>query len=302
MVEDSVVEYLAGLSNTRHAKKIVKHIKQRRSLKQAKLNGYPFLPTPATQGLGGDFPAVGTCRSLITGLVHPLLLAGFMAWLAGTEAKRWLSSQAQRRPVAVASTRRRRDAPGILEQEDELPVVAWCGLETEAPIEGIGLGVDRMRQQRSNAGVLGHGDRSSDGVLQEAEAETAPLVAPVDCQPRQDDQRDRVLPHPAADPLRRFERVDLADGEAEVPGHAIVVTGDEGARRPAPLGLASVSQQPVRERRFAAVEPVDSVMNSKRLRRRQAHLSAQTGRRENRSANPGLSDSGRSSISRIAWY
>ena len=68
------------------------------------------------------------------------------------------------------------------------------------------------------------------------------------------------------------------------------------------LRLMRMTQQPVGERRLAAIERLNPMRCSERLRSQQAHFPAQTGRRDNRSVKPGLSDSGRSSMSRIAWY
>ena len=78
--------------------------------------------------------------------------------------------------------------------------------------------------------------------------------------------------------------------------------GHKGARRAATLRLAGMLQQPLRERRFSAVKLFQSVRRPQRLGGQNVHLPAQTGCRENKWANPELSDSGRSSMSRSAWY
>lgn len=75
-----------------------------------------------------------------------------------------------------------------------------------------------------------------------------------------------------------------------------------GSGRSAALCLARVAQQPVGKGRFPAVEFVQPVVRTERLRCRQTHGLAHTAGREYRSAKPGLSDSGRSSRSSSAWY
>jgi len=102
--------------------------------------------------------------------------------------------------------------------------------------------------------MLGNRNRSADGVLQQTQAKTLSLVVEIDGKPSQNDQRDRVLTHPPTNALGGLECVDLANGQAEVPGNAGPIAYDEGSRRAAPLSLACVAQQPVGEARFPAVE------------------------------------------------
>lgn len=144
--------------------------------------------------------------------------------------------------------------PRILEQKNQLPLVRGRRLEAETTIERLSICVDGVCQQSPNPRVLSNGNRSANSVLQQAETKTLPLVVEIDSQPRQNDQRNRVLAHPATNPLRSVERVDLANGQAEVPGNATSITGDERFRRTATLSLACVSQQPIGEGRFSAVK------------------------------------------------
>ena len=121
-------------------------------------------------------------------------------------------------------------------------------------IERLGIFVDGVCQQSTNARVLCNCNRSANSVLQQAETKTLPLVVDINSKPRQNDQRNRVLAHPATNPLGSIERVDLANCQAEVPGDAVSIAGDERFRRTATLSLACVSQQPVGESRFSAVK------------------------------------------------
>lgn len=194
------------------------------------------------------------------------------------------------------------ETPRVLEQENQLSFVFRCRFKAETPVERVCLGVEGVGQHCADACVLGNGDGAPDGILQQAEAQSPLLVVEINGQPCKDDQRDRVLTHPATNPLRSLECVDLADGQAVVACNTLTITRHEGSCRPAALGLARVAQQPFRERRFSTAELFQSMTCIQRLRCRQTHFVAQTGRRENRSAKPGLSDSGRSSISNSAWY
>jgi len=156
--------------------------------------------------------------------------------------------------TGLTSLRCSSKAPRILQQQDQLPFVLWRRLEAKTAIERLGICVDGVCQQSPDTRVLSYRDRPADSVLQQTDAKTLPLVVEIDGKPRQNEQRDRVLAHPATNPLGRVERVDLADGQAEVPGNAIPIADDEGSRRTATLSLACVAQQPVGESWFSAVE------------------------------------------------
>lgn len=151
-------------------------------------------------------------------------------------------------------------SPSILEQQNELPFVRWSGLEAKTTIERLGILVDGVCQHSPNARLLSNCNRSADCVLQQAETKTLPLVIEIDCKPRQNNQRNRVMAHPATNPLGSIERVDLANCQTEVPGDAVPITGDERFRRTATLSLACVSQQPVGEGRFPAVKLFQSMI------------------------------------------
>jgi len=118
----------------------------------------------------------------------------------------------------------------ILEQHHQLPLVRRRRLETELAIKRLGIRVDRMRQQRANARLLGNRQRAANGVLKQAETKTSPLVIKINGKPCQDDQRNRVLPHPAPNPLGRLKRVDLANSQAEVSGYPRIIADDKGSR------------------------------------------------------------------------
>lgn len=137
--------------------------------------------------------------------------------------------------------------------------MCWRGLETEAPIKRIGLGIDGVGKQRPDARLIGNTDRTHDGVLQQTKTQPTSLVVRVHRKPGQNDQWNRILPHAASNPLRRFQRVDLTYGQTVVPSDAILLTDYERACRAAGLRLASMMEQPLRQRRFAAVELVQAV-------------------------------------------
>lgn len=175
--------------------------------------------------------------------------------------------------------------------------------ESEPGVEPRCFFIDGVGQYRPDAGLLGHQRRAADCILQQAEADAPPLIVLRYRQPRQDHHRQRVPPHPLADALRRFQRFDLAHGQAEVARHAAIVLGnDEGLGRAAALRLTRVAQEPVVERGLAAVEAFQPMLFGQRLRRAQRHFSSQGALRANRSAKPALGCSGRSSRSMKAWY
>ena len=145
-----------------------------------------------------------------------------MTTLFAAEAKRYV----QNRPASSRSDETSR----ILEQQNQLPFVCWCRLEAKTTIERLGIFVDGVCQQSPNACVLSNCNRSANSVLQHAETKTLSLVVEIDSKPRQNDQRNRVLAHPATNSLGGVERVDLANSQAEVPGNAASFAGDERFR------------------------------------------------------------------------
>lgn len=67
---------------------------------------------------------------------------------------------------------------GIFEQEQQLPVADWGGYEPELDIKTGSLFVKRMSQQGAHTGLIGDDQRSSDGVLQQPNADTLTLPPP----------------------------------------------------------------------------------------------------------------------------
>ena len=118
----------------------------------------------------------------------------------------------------------------IFEQQNQLPFVCGCRLEAKTTIERIGIFVEGVCQQSPNACVLCNCNRSANSILQQAETKTLSLVIEIDSEPRQNDQRNRLLAHPATNPLGSVERVDLPNGQTEVPGNATSLAGDERFR------------------------------------------------------------------------
>ena len=123
-----------------------------------------------------------------------------------------------------------------------MPFVRWCRLEAKTSIKGLGSFVKGVCQQSPDARLISNRNRSADSVLQHAKTNTLPLVVDTYGKPRQNDQRNLVLPHPAANPIGSIERVDLANGQAEIPGDTVPIANDERSRRNAALSLACVAQ------------------------------------------------------------
>lgn len=121
------------------------------------------------------------------------------------------------------------------------------------------------------------------------------LISPTDGQPGKDHDGDRILPHALAIALwriERIERIDLADGQAEITGDVVVLADNRGFGRAAGLRLSGMAQQPVIERRFAAIEAFEPMLWPKGFRATQAHALSQGALREKRSRSPSLACSG----------
>ena len=80
------------------------------------------------------------------------------------------------------------------------------------------------------------------------------MILRADRQPRQNDSRQGVLAHPFANAFRRIQGIDLTDSQAEVASDSIIIGHNKGLGRPAGLCLTRVAQQPLVERRFAAIK------------------------------------------------
>ena len=132
--------------------------------------------------------------------------------------------------------------PRILEQQNQLLFVCWCRLEAKTTIKRLGTFVDRVCRQSPGARLIGNRNRSADSVLQHAETNTLSLVVEIYSMPGQNYQRNRVLTHPATSPLGSLERVDLANGQTEIPGDAVPIADDERSRRTATLSLVCVAR------------------------------------------------------------
>lgn len=102
--------------------------------------------------------------------------------------------------------------------------------------------INGVSQHRPDARLLGNQHRAPDGILQQTEANAAPLALLRHGQPCQDHYRNRTLTYPFADAIWRFQRVDLADGQTEIARHTTVILGnDEGLGRSTALSLPSVA-------------------------------------------------------------
>lgn len=158
-------------------------------------------------------------------------------------------------------------------RHDQLPFISWRGLKSETTIERLDFGIDGVRQQCPDARLFGDRKGVADGILQHAETWTLPLVVEIDGKPRKNHQRNRVLSHAAADPLGRFECVDLADRQTEVASNPLPSAYDKGSCRAAALGLACVAMQPIAESRLSAVKRFQAVLRIEWLRCAKLHFS-----------------------------
>lgn len=173
----------------------------------------------------------------------------------------------------------------VLEEQNELSVLQWRWLETEPAIKSIGPSIDGVCQQRPNPSMSSDSNCTNDSVLQQAITQTRLLIIQIHGEPRQNDQGNWVLPHTTTNPLGSFQRVNLADSQAIVASHPILIASDKGSRRSAPLGLTRILAQPCREGGLPAIKRLQPMRHTQRLRCRQTQVSAHTGRRESRSAN-----------------
>jgi len=196
------------------------------------------------------------------------------------------------------------DLPRVLEQQEQLLLAQRrCG-ESEPGVEACCVFVDGMGQDRPNAGLLGDHQRPTDRVLQHPDTKATSMVLPCHGEPGQDDHGQRKSPHALTDALWGLHRVDLAHGEAEIAGDAVLLVGDdERSGRATGLRLASVVLQPVIQCGPAAVKAFQLVLDGQRLRRPPGHWASQGGCLANRSRRPSLACSGRSSrsIRALAW-
>jgi len=104
----------------------------------------------------------------------------------------------------------------ILEEQQQLLLSQWRGDEAKTVAEARAIIVDGMRQHRPNAGLVRNQHRATNRILQQADADAASVVLRGGRQSRQNHHRYGILPHPFADSLGRFQRINLANGQAEI--------------------------------------------------------------------------------------
>ena len=114
--------------------------------------------------------------------------------------------------------------------------------------------------------MFGNQDRSANSILQKAKADALPLILYRDRESRQDHHRHWVLPHPLTDPLRRFERIDLANRQTKITSYSVLLRNDESLGRAAALCLPGMAQEPVVQRWPATVKTIQPVTRGQRLR------------------------------------
>lgn len=101
------------------------------------------------------------------------------------------------------------------------------GNKAEAGVEGFGLGVDGMGQDRSDASLFSDDQGSADGILEHSYTDSAPLIVLADSQACEEHDWNGVVSHAGSDTVWRIQGVDLADGKAEVARDAIFCADDE---------------------------------------------------------------------------
>ncbi len=123
-----------------------------------------------------------------------------------------------------------------------------------------------MGQHSPDASLFGNQDCSANSILEEAISDALSLVFCRDRESRQDHHRHRVLPHPLTDPLRRFERIDLANRQTKIISYSVLLRNDESLGRAAALCLPGMAQEPVVQRWPATVKTIQPVTRRQRLR------------------------------------
>ena len=97
----------------------------------------------------------------------------------------------------------------------------------------------RVGQHRPDAGLLDNKQCAPNRILKHAKTNAFPLILNGNRQASQDDDQNRVLPHSFADAFGCFQRIDLANGQAEVADHAIIICNDKRLGRAASLSRAA---------------------------------------------------------------
>lgn len=133
-------------------------------------------------------------------------------------------------------------------------------------VEAFRLLRNGVQQDRADAHGFGHGERSQECISEERGTEASPLMRPIDGQPNEDHDRDRlrhVAPHPAS-----------GDGVSDGAGGQGVVADDTAAtdyhERPRGTGtlvLQCSALQPVVQLRNSAFEGRNVVLAGEMLRR-----------------------------------
>lgn len=113
-----------------------------------------------------------------------------------------------------------------------------------------------MDQDRANAGQFRRLRRAQDRVLQQSPADALPGMAPIDRQPREKHDGDRMAAYSLRYPGGSARVVDGADGEAMEADDDLPLADDEGARGVGTLAGKRMAPEPQVERRDPAVEAV----------------------------------------------
>ncbi len=146
----------------------------------------------------------------------------------------------------------------VLEQQDQVQGVCRGGLErrVNASIEGRRFGRFGVNQQRTSTDSICHGGRLQERVAHQLSAKPLTLIAEVDTEPGEDDDRDGLSPGPGSQARGSTIRFDSACRERVVAGDPrLAVRRDEVyARRVGLLREQGIALQPRRLRVGAAIE------------------------------------------------
>lgn len=139
------------------------------------------------------------------------------------------------------------DPAGVFEQQQQLWLSQRRRDKTKTGIEARGILIDWMGEHRSDACLLGNDKGSTDGISQEFHSDAASLTHYRYRQARQDDHRNRVLPHPFANALGRIKGIHLTGGQAEVAGRLFADRDNKRSpiRSIAPTGRGATASRQV---------------------------------------------------------
>ncbi len=188
----------------------------------------------------------------------------------------------------------------VLHEKDQVQRVGRGSLEAEPEIEATGVVIGGVNDESPHAHLFGDRRTTQHRVLQERTPETTALMPSIDGKPSENQDRHGPIGRLALDGAGGgVGGIDLANCESVVADDPLLNGRYEHANRPARFRMSRVPEQPRREELVPAVEPVQPVLPTKRLRARVAHCCpySKTLGFEKSSRSPAGIRGGRSSIS-----